>query len=251
MVHRSPGRAALGASALAGLLATSLLGLLALGVAPGAANPIGTPFVTLTTVSSSANPAVVGQPVTFTAHVALNTGGAVTSGEVAFAGAGACTDEPLGASGTATCLPSVTPASVGTSTVTARYVPVLTGYSASSASLSEVVDRAATSTTLTPSAALVVVGQSVTMTATVLPTAPSVVNGATGNVSIAFANPLGGPSIAEPQCLDLPYHGSSGDTVHCTIVFPSGYLQVVSEAIYSGDAGHINSTSPTVTLTLA
>ncbi|MGH3769262.1 MAG: Ig-like domain repeat protein [Pseudonocardiaceae bacterium] len=114
-----------------------------------------------TTLASSANPATFGQPVTFTA--AVNSTGTPT-GSVTFSSDG----NPLGTigltGGQATLTTSALPA--GPHTITANYGgdPAV---SPSSATLTQTVNTAATTTALTSSANPALPGQAVTLTATV------------------------------------------------------------------------------------
>ena len=120
---------------------------------------------TTTTVTSSVNPSTVGQPVTFTATV-TSGGNPVTTGTVDFT-EGATTladDVPVNASGQATFTTSTL--TEGSHTITATYSGT-PAFESSSGSVTQVVQRAATSTVLTSSVNPSTVGQPVTFTATV------------------------------------------------------------------------------------
>jgi hypothetical protein len=126
---------------------------------------------TTTTLSSSQNPATVGQSVTFTASVTANNG-SIPTGSVQFAVDGS----PLGSavslngSGVAVSSPDSS-LSAGPHTVTVSYSPSVNSFFLSSNdSLTQQVNNPtliATTTALTPSGNPSVVGQGVSFTATV------------------------------------------------------------------------------------
>ncbi|MBK9519957.1 MAG: Ig-like domain repeat protein [Anaeromyxobacter sp.] len=126
---------------------------------------------TSTVVASGQNPSVFGQPVTFTATASAVAPGAGTpTGTVTFldgaAVLGTCT-----LSG-GTCTLATSALAVATHAITAS-LPASPSFAAStSASLSQVVDRAATGTVVAASPNPSVFGQSVTFTATVSAVAP-------------------------------------------------------------------------------
>jgi len=133
---------------------------------------------TTTSVSSTPNPSVVGQSVTYTATVAVSAPGAGTpTGNVEFfdggtpiATCGGATGNPLSVT-TATC--SQTYATVSSHTITAQYLGSTNfNASAASASLTQAVNKASTTTSVSSTPNPSVVGQSVTYTATVAVNAP-------------------------------------------------------------------------------
>jgi hypothetical protein len=133
---------------------------------------------TTTSLSSSANPSSYGQSVTFTASVVPSFGGAPT-GTVTFMDGSVQI-------GTATVSANVASLTTATTALSARSHSITASYSgdanfgASSAALSQVVNGAATTTTLVSSLDPSVAGQSVNLTATV----SSAVSGTqTGTVS--------------------------------------------------------------------
>src|SRR6202011_5042578 len=105
---------------------------------------------TTTALSSSVNPSVAGQSVTFTATVTANAPGAGTpTGTVTFQDGGVniagCVNQALVA-GSATC--GVTYAGVGSHTITALYSGDASFSASTSAPLTQTVNQAATTTVL-------------------------------------------------------------------------------------------------------
>ncbi|MBI5031486.1 MAG: Ig-like domain repeat protein [Chloroflexi bacterium] len=147
---------------------------------------------TTTELTSSVNPAVFGQSVTFTATVNATSPGAGTpTGSVQFYG----NSSPLGGTqslsgGKATLITSTL--SVASHPITATYLSDANFSGSTSSPLTQVVTQANTTTELTSSVNPAVFGQSVTFTATVSATPPG--NGTpSGNVQF-YDNglPLGG-----------------------------------------------------------
>jgi uncharacterized protein YjbI with pentapeptide repeats len=170
---------------------------------------------TTTSVSSSLDPSVVGQPVTYTATVSPDPGG----GTVAFTDNGSsitgCTAVPLSA-GTATC--STTPGTVAFTEhdIVATYSGTDNGLNSSvSSTLFQAVRGIPTSISLTSSPNPPVVGQPVTYTATVSPD---------GGGTVYFTD--NGADI--PGCTAAPV---SGGTATCTII-PSTIGEHRIDALY-------------------
>jgi len=193
------------------------------------------PSDTSTGVSSSVNPSVFGQPVTFTATVAPTAPGAGTpSGTIDFFVDGSPLSSVPLASGSATTTP-VANLPVGTHTVTTTYTGD-TSFHGSAGTLAggQVVAKADTTTTVGSSANPSVSGQGVSFTATVAPVAPGA-GTPTGNVSF-FLN--GAP--LQTQAL------SAGAATTSSI----SNLAVGSYAVtatYGGDTSFNTSSSPTLT----
>src|SRR5206468_4476251 len=129
---------------------------------------------TSTSLTSSVNPSVFGQSVTFTATVTVTAPGAGTpTGAVNFldgaTNIGTCS---LPAAAPFSCTFSTAALSVATHLITATYVGDANFATSTSAAVSQVVNKASTSTSLTSSVNPSVFGQSVTFTATVSVTAP-------------------------------------------------------------------------------
>ena len=124
-------------------------------------------YSTATTLTSSLNPAYLGQPVTFTATVTDTSGSLAPAGSVQFTlNGGTPVTETLGSNGTATYTPSPNLAA-GTYNVIASFVANSTFASGPSATLIQTVIQYATATTVATSLSPSSAGQSVTFTATV------------------------------------------------------------------------------------
>ncbi|MGH7745929.1 MAG: Ig-like domain repeat protein, partial [Candidatus Dormibacteria bacterium] len=166
-----------------------------------------------TTVSSSANPSLPGQPVTYTANV-TSAGGSPT-GSVAFKDGATtitgCSAVAL-AAGAATCAQTYT--GVGGHTITAVYSGDANFAASTSSALTQTVGIASTTTALSSSANPAVAGQAVTYTATVAPVAPAAGN-PTG--SINFQD--GAISVAGCATVALAPAGPVS-TASCTVTYP-------------------------------
>ena len=182
---------------------------------------------TTTTLTSSVNPSTLGSSVTFTATVA----GSSPTGSVNFTDGGSsiasCAAVAL-ASGKATC--STSGLAVATHSIVANYGGDANNAASASATLSQVVNKPASTTTLTSSVNPSTAGSSVTFTATVAGSSP------TGSVNFTD----GGSSIASCAAVAL----ASGKAT-CTT---SG-LAVATHSIvanYGGDANNAASASATL-----
>ncbi len=103
------------------------------------------PATTVTTVASSANPSVAGQPVTFTSTVTAAGGGTPTGSVTFFDGDTPLGTTPLGSNGMATVTaPSL---SAGSHPITAAYLGSPTFNGSTSTGITQVVNQAATTTT--------------------------------------------------------------------------------------------------------
>ncbi|WP_340384423.1 Ig-like domain repeat protein [Streptomyces sp. SS7] len=143
---------------------------------------------TLTTVSSSPDPSVVGQPVTFTAAVVpLAPGTGTPTGTVTFSfGDGTTPVTATLTNGTATATRPYATRTGSPCTVTATYngTPAFSGSSGTDV---HTVSRSSTTTTVSSSPDPSVVGQPVTFTATVVPLAPGT-GTPTGTVTFSFGD---------------------------------------------------------------
>ena len=209
---------------------------------------LGSTTTTTTSVTSSVNPSVFGQSVTFTATVAWNgINSVLPTGTVTFEdggnsiGTGTLTPTPLpgeeGTNGTATFTTSSLAA--GSDTITAVYGGD-TNFAISSGTLTggQTVNQAGTATVLTSSTNPSVFGQSVTFTA--------VVSGEWGvgseewgvgscpSGTVTFED--GGNSIGTGALTPTPLPGGEG--TNGTATFTTSSLAVGSEtitAVYGGD----------------
>ena len=138
---------------------------------------------TTTTVTSSLNPSVYQQSVTFTATIAPTTGTALPTGTVQFSIDGTTVGGPVTLNnGTATYATSTL--AVGTHTVSAVYTPDTTSFTASNGSTSQIVNKVGTTTTVASSVNPSAFMQSVTFTATVAQTAGTTVPTGTVQFSV-------------------------------------------------------------------
>jgi hypothetical protein len=184
---------------------------------------------TTTSAASSVNPSVFGQPVTFTATVAVTAPGAgALTGTVTFAdGATALGTVPLSGA-TATFTTSALAA--GAHAITAAYGGGTNFKSSTSAVLVQVVIKAGSATTLVSSLNPSILGQAVTFTATVGSTPP----GASGLVTFTDA----GVTIGSAALVG----GAAGFT---TSTLAIGGHPIA--AIYGGDGNFSASGSATLT----
>ncbi|WP_316782051.1 beta strand repeat-containing protein, partial [Streptomyces sasae] len=193
---------------------------------------------TTTAVSSSPNPSVFGQSVNLTATVAVVApGGGVPGGTVTFfiGGIPQTPAVPLNGSGVAT-LP-ISTLSVGTRSVRASYNGGAGYNTSTSPTISQVVSKANTSTTLVSAPNPSMSGQSVTLTATVAPVAPG---GGTPTGTVSF---LDGMTLLGTGTL-------SGGVA----TFSTSSLSVGSHSLtaaYGGSGSYNGSTSPAVTQTVS
>jgi len=164
-------------------------------------SPIPICAPTSTTVASSVNPSIYGQSIIFTATVtSIGTGTATPTGTVQFwiDGTAFGTPVPISGSGSVASGSSSVIATLTVSgsphNVKAVYTNTDGGFSGSSGTLSQTVNPAPTSTTVTSSKNPSLVGQSVTFTATMSNIAGAGISTATPTGSVQFmdgASPLG------------------------------------------------------------
>ena len=183
---------------------------------------------TTTTLDSSSNPAILGQPVTLTANVAVVTsGGIAPTGYVAFYnGSTELGESGLGNDGSATFTTSDLGA--GDNYITATYLGDSNYLGSTSATLDQFVTQTATTLTSSPNPAAS--GQQVTFTASV-----SVVTagGGTPTGNVAFydgSSYLGDAALNSNQVATLPVASMSG-----------GDHSIM--AVYEGDANFAASVS--------
>jgi hypothetical protein len=184
---------------------------------------------TITTLVSSANASVFGQPVTFTASVAA-TGPGTPTGMITFKdGTSILGTVPLNSSGIARFSPT-TPLAVGTHSITAVYNGDYSFLSSTSAVLTQTITLAATQIVLTssanPSSSIAVVTFTVTVTAVALGTGTP-----TGTVTLRDGTTTLGTALLSP----------SGTATFGVVVAPAGTHSIT--AVYGGDGGYAGSTS--------
>ena len=215
------------------------------GYNPSAADPssllhaVGASFLTTanpvastTTVSAATNPALAGQPVSFTA-VVTGADGHVPSGSVTFKDGATVLSTATLSGGKATISASF--ATVGTHTVTATYGGS-SAYTTSSSSVAEVVSQAATATSLTSSRNPSKRNQSVTFTATVKVVLPG---GGVPTGSVAFMD-----GTTQIGLVTL----SAGKATFTTSSLATG-ARIIT-ASYKGSANYAVSTSAPLTQTV-
>ncbi|MEV6183431.1 Ig-like domain repeat protein [Streptomyces sp. NPDC052015] len=178
---------------------------------------------TTTSVTSTPDPSVVGQPATFTATVVPVTPGAGTlTGIVTFDFGDGTTPAtaPL-TGGTATLTRPYTTSTGDTPyTVTATYDET-TAFAGSSGTDAHTVSRAATTTSVTSTPDPSVVGQPATFTATVVPVAPGA-GTPTGTVTFDFGDgttPATAPLTDGTATLTRPYTTRTGSPYTVTATY--------------------------------
>ncbi|WP_445518490.1 beta strand repeat-containing protein [Streptomyces sp. NEAU-174] len=195
-----------------------------------------------TTVTSTPNPSVFGQSVTYTATVTGITAGTPPWGDVTFVIAGGPTIGPVALtqtgvdSGTA----SVTDSSlgVGSHLVTANFVNSSDPLDNSSGTTIQQVNQAATTTTVTFVPPAPVCGETVTLTASVAAVPPG---SGTPTGTVTFIISADGPTVTGA----LDGSGNASVTVPALSV---GTHQVA--AFYNGDTNFAPSNSPLTPLTI-
>ena len=185
---------------------------------------------TTTTLTSDTNPSVFGQSVTFTATVAASSGSGTPTGMVDFLDG----DTPLGFNALTAGEATFTTSSltVATHSITVAYFGDTNFITSISPIVSQVVNQASTTTTLTASPNPIVFGQSVTFTATVAAVSPG---SGTPTGTVTFddnGTPLGTGTL------------SSGVAAFSTSILTAGTQSIT--AVYSDDANFTTSTSNVV-----
>jgi hypothetical protein len=181
------------------------------------------------TVTSTPNPSVFGQSVTLTATVKVVAPGTGTpTGTVTFYDGSTSLGTGTLSSGTATL--KTTKLAVGTHNITITYAGSTNYASATSAVLSQVVNKAASTVTLTSSANPATHGTSITLTATVKVTSPGA---ATPTGTITFYD---GTTV-----LGTVTVGTGGVAKLTTSTLAVGSHSIT--AVYSGDIDLLTSTS--------
>jgi type II secretory pathway pseudopilin PulG len=198
---------------------------------------------TSVTVTSSANPSVVGQPVTYTATVAVTAPNSGTpTGQVEFfdgatpiSACGGATGASVNGTSQATCI--VAFGSTSSHTITAQYLGNLASYYLSSplsSALSQVVNPAPTTVTVSSNANPSVVGQKVTYTAAVAVTAP-------GAGTLSSADSVTFTDNGSNLACGTGSTAFNGTTATCVV----SYNSTSSHAIIATFGGDVNFTTAT------
>jgi MYXO-CTERM domain-containing protein len=191
---------------------------------------------TTTTLASSANPSVSGQTVTLTATVAA--GGVTPSGSVTFKdGSTMLGTGPVNLDGSGVATLNIASLAVGTHALTASYGGTANFVASTSASLSQTVNKAGTTTALTSPSPGVVLGQPVTFTATVSAVAPGT-GAPTGTVTFSDGGSVLGTGTV----------GGGGQATFTTSTLAVGAHSIT--AAYGGDDGFNASTSTAFSVTV-
>ena len=187
---------------------------------------------TMTTVTSSANPSVYGQLITLNASVVgLSPCTGTPQGTVTFKNGGVDLSTQSLSSGTASFFFNSLP--VGSHSITAVYNGGPQHNGSTSAVMTQVVNKASTSTTLNSSTNPSVYGQSITLSANVMAVAPG--NGFPSG-TVTFRDLTGGTILCSP----------SGSAWSCPVTgLPVGSRTL--RADYGGDSNFLDSMSPTIT----
>lgn len=186
---------------------------------------------TTTALTSSANPSVFGQPVTFTATVSPASGSGTPTGTVSFNDGAVTLATGMLSGGLASFI--TTSLSVGSHSITAVYRGDSNFTGSTSAVLTQTVNKASTTTVLTSSPNPSTLNQSVTFTANVSVIAPG------------SGTPIGTVTFRDGSTALATVTLSSAGTA----TFSTSALTVNSHsitAVYSGD-GHFNGSSGSLT----
>jgi hypothetical protein len=186
---------------------------------------------TTTTVASNKNPSIGGTPVTFTASVLGTSHGTVT-GTVTFKNGGSILGTATVSGGVASYTTSALP--VGADAITAVYGGDTLDASSTSAALTQTVQSAGTTTTVTSSDNPSLLGANVTFTATVGGT------GITPTGNVTFKD--GSTTLATVSV------GSSGIATYSTATLAVGVHPIT--AVYNGDSDNQKDTSAVLNQTV-
>lgn len=191
-------------------------------------------MATTSVLTSSFNPSVYGQLTTLTAKVtAVNPTDGTPTGNVSFYnGTTLLAVEPLDVTGNATFDLSTLP--VGNATLSAVFSGTAGFSNSTSANLTQVVNKAASLTTITTSLNPSHYGQSVTLTASVSAVSPGV---GTPGGTVTFYN---GNATLGTALLD-----ANGSGALTTSSLPVGSLSI--KANYTGDSNFATSNGPAIT----
>jgi hypothetical protein len=195
-------------------------------------------FATTTTLASTPNPSTFGQSVTFTASVTSGSG--VPVGTVTFTQGSNVLASNVAVDGTGHAAFSTSALAVGSNTITATFTGG-TGWGNSSGSDSaspQVVNKAATTTTVSSNANPSVFSQLVTFTAAVTANAPG---GGVPTGTVTFKN---GAATLGTSTLD-----GTGHATFATSTLAVGARSI--KATYNGSSSYNTSTSATLSQTVS
>jgi hypothetical protein len=187
---------------------------------------VGELFTTSTQVTSSQNPSTYGTPVSFTASVASSAGTA--TGSVAFKRGTLVLGTATLNNATATYTTTPTQLPGGNNSITAVYKGDSTHAGSTSPVLTQVVNKAPTSTMLSSQPNPSAVGQSVTLTASVT-AAPGV---PTGKVTFRNGSTVLGTAPLTNGTATLNYTFNSSGTFHLKALYPGN-------SNYQGSSGGV------------
>src|SRR5271157_5729735 len=197
---------------------------------------------TTTALTADHNPAVFGQPVTYTATVSVSSPGAGTpTGTVTFKdGATVLGTGTLSGGKAALTVPStsLTALSVGTHSITASYGGDTNDAGSTSNTVSQVVNQDSTATTLTSLQNPSAFGQAVTFTATVGVNSPGA---GTSTGTVTFED--GGVALPNGT-VNLTTVGGRQEATYTTSALSVATHSIT--AVYNGDTSDAGSTSNTV-----
>ncbi len=205
------------------------------GIQANTSNPVNQLVLvpSIVMLTSSVNPSIFGNSVTFTAVVTSSSTQTPTGAVNFFNGATPIGTANLSAAGQAVFTTASLPA--GTDSITAVYVGDNYNGSGTSNIVSQVVKMAATATALSASPLPAIAGGSIVLTATI--TVTQGVSTPTGMVTFTSgAVTLGSAMVG------------SNETATLTVTFPPGSQSIV--ATYSGDANDVGSASAPLILTV-
>lgn len=190
---------------------------------------------TKTALTSSVDPTVFGQPVTFKATVtAVAPGSGTPTGTVTFKNGATALGTVSVTAGIASI--STSTLTVGAHSITASYNGTISYNTSTSSSLTQTVNKAATSAKVTSSKNPSTLNQAVTFTVTVTVTAPAT-GTPTGSVTLKDgATTLGTGTL------------SSGKVTFTTSLLSHGSHAIT--AVYAGSANDSGTTSPVLTQTV-
>ena len=201
------------------------------GPTGGAIPVVGNQAPSTTTLKSSANATVFGQPITLTATVAPGSGSGTPTGSVTFMdGASTLGTGTLSGGAASVSTSSLGP---GTHTITAVYNGDVNYAGSTSSAVSQIVSQAVTTTSVASTAATAVFGQSVTLTATIAVTAPGA---GTPTGSVSFND---GTTVLNT----VPLSGNTASYTTTSLAVASHTIT----AVYGGDTDFTASTSGPLT----